>query len=223
MTPLFTKASQGHILNLLASTTNSYAGRQGFGKQESQTFILPKLKGSLLPLLYTIPSIFTEPSLRGQSRSTPLTAGQRGPPGSPSSLFLMLKVLQLLPNTLESLKYRNESSCPKAAIKRSPRKPPLLRPRVGSPRKPPRTPRTPPGVSPLRLETPHLVDRAYNSHCTDGGAGSGGDEMTWPRSPRVRDEEEPPRTRLPPASRARARPGSRVTAAQVRPRPNAPV
>lgn len=42
-----------------------------------------------------------------------------------------------------------------------------------------------------------------------------GDGVTWPRSPRVRDEE-PPRTRLPPAP---ARLSARVTAARARPRP----
>ena len=156
--------------------------------------------------------------------STLLTAGQRGPQGSPSSFFLTLKVLQLFRNSLESLKSPKENSCPKAATKRCPRKAPLPRPRVGSPRQTARYSTYSAEVSPPNLKTPHLVGRAYNSHFTDEGAGSGGgNEVTWPRSPRVRDEEEPPRTRLPPASRAPDRLGARVKAAQVLPRPNAPV
>lgn len=130
--------------------------------------------------------------------------------------------MQLLCNSLESPKHANEGSCPGHAAKREARRRPAPAP-VDRPRQTARRPTYPSGSRRRASKRPiwraGLIIRTLRTE-----APARGTEATRPRSPRVRDEEEPPRTRLPPASRARARarPGARLTAARLCPRRPAP-
>lgn len=87
------------------------------------------------------------------------------------------------------------------------------------PQERPATPGTPGGPT-LEPQNRHSWQAGLVIHTLQTKAPAQGDGVNWPRSPRVRDEEEPPGTRLPPA---RAQLSSRVTATPVRPLPHTAV